>query len=139
MPATVRETVTQLLESTREMIDQILALPPEELALPSSHVCAQGQDLWALLTNDIDHETIHAGQVLEARYEYHSTASPMERLVAEWLKARATFIASFIGMSDEDFNKETAPGAWSYRVIAKHVVELEKHSLKTITSDIASR
>lgn len=139
MPATVRETVTQLLESTREMIDQILALPPEELTLPSSHVCAQGKDLWALLTNDIDHETIHAGQVLEARYEYHSTASPMERLVGEWLKARATFIASFIGMSDEDFNKETAPGAWSYRVIAKHVVELEKHSLKTISDDISSR
>ena len=139
MPATVRETVTQLLESTRDMIDQLLALPAQELAMPSSHVCAQGHDLWALLTNDIDHETIHAGQVLEARYEGQATASPMERLVAEWLVARARFIASFVGLPDEEFNRETAPGAWSYRVIAKHVLELERHSLTTIASDIAAR
>ncbi len=139
MPATVRETVTQLLESTREMIDQILALPPEELVLPSSHVCAQGKDLWALLTNDIDHETIHAGQILEARYENQTTASPMERLVGEWLVARARLIATFVGMPDDDFNKETAPDAWTYRAIAKHILELERHSLKTISADIASR
>lgn len=139
MSETVRETITQLLESTREMCDQLLALPPGEMTLPSSHVCAQGGDLWRLLTNDIDHEVIHAGQVFEARYEGHSTASPMERLVGEWLVARARFIASFVGMSDEAFNGETAPGQWSYRVIAKHIYELEQHSLKTIREDLASR
>jgi uncharacterized damage-inducible protein DinB len=139
MPATVRSTVDQLLESTKEMIDQLLALPIDELPLPSSHACAQGKDLWALLTNDIDHETIHTGQVLEARYEARSTASPMERLVAEWLVARARLIASFVGMSDEEFNGETAPGAWSYEAVAKHVLDLEKHTLKTIGKDISAR
>ena len=139
MAATVRETVRDLLESTRETIDQLLALPPEELSLPSSHVCAQGGDLWALLTNDIDHETIHAGQVYEARYEGHATASPMERLVAEWLIARARFISSFVGLDDDEFNRETAPGGWTYRVVAKHILDLERHSMKTIAEDIASR
>ena len=139
MPETVRETITQLLESTRQMCDQLLALPEDELTLPSSHVCAQGKDLWTLLTNDIDHEVIHTGQVLEARYEARSTASPMERLIGEWLVARAGFIASFLGMSDEEFNGETAPGQWSYRVVAKHIYELEQHSLKTIREDIATR
>ncbi len=139
MPETVRETITQLLESTRQMCDQLLALPQEELTLPSSHVCAQGKDLWSLITNDIDHEVIHAGQVLEARYEARATASPMERLIGEWLVARAGFIASFVGMSDEEFNSETAPGQWSYRVVAKHIYELEQHSLKTIREDIAAR
>ena len=139
MAATVRETVTDLLESTRQMIDELLALPPDELTMPSSHVCAQGKDLWTLLTNDIDHETIHAGQVFEGRYEHGRTASPLERLVAEWLRARATFIASFIGMSDEEFNAETAPGAWTYRAIASHVRGLEGHSLKTIREDVAGR
>ena len=67
MAATVRDTVTQLLESTRDVIDQLLALPIDEIPMPSSHTCAQGKDLWALVTNDIDHETIHAGQILEAR------------------------------------------------------------------------
>jgi hypothetical protein len=139
MAATAREAVRDLLESTRDMIDALLALPSDELAEASSHVCAQGKDLWALLTNDIDHEDIHAGQVFEARYESRVTASPMERLVGEWLKARARFIASFVGLNDEQFNAETAPGQWSYRVIAKHILDLERHSLKTIAEDISAR
>ena len=139
MAATVRDTVTQLLESTREVIDQMLALPIDEIPLPSSHTCAQGKDLWTLITNDIDHETIHMGQVLEARYEARSTASPMERLVAEWLVARARFIATFVGMSDEEFNGESAPGGWTYRGIAKHLIQLDEDSLRTIHADIAQR
>jgi uncharacterized damage-inducible protein DinB len=139
MAATVRDTVTQLLESTRDVIDQLLALPIDEIPLPSSHTCAQGKDLWALITNDIDHETIHMGQVLEARYEARSTASAMERLVAEWLVARARFIATFVGMEDEEFNGETVPGGWTYRGIAKHLIQLDQDSLKTIHADIAQR
>jgi len=45
--------------------------------------------VWPLVTNDIDHEKIHTGQILEARYEAGSTASPVERLAAEWLAERA--------------------------------------------------
>jgi hypothetical protein len=137
MAATVRDNVTQLLESTRDVIDQLLALPIDEIPMPSSHACAQGKDLWALITNDIDHETIHAGQVLEARYEARSTASPMERLVGEWLVARARFIATFVGMDDEEFNSETVPGGWTYRGIAKHLIGLDQDSLRTIRQDVA--
>jgi hypothetical protein len=139
MAATVRDNVTQLLESTRDVIDQLLALPIDEIPMPSSHACAQGKDLWALITNDIDHETIHAGQVLEARYEARSTASPMERLVGEWLVARAKFIATFVGMDDEEFNSETVPGGWTYRGIAKHLIGLDQDSLRTIRQDVAGR
>ncbi len=139
MPATVRQTITQLLESTREVIDELLALPIDEIPMPSSHTCAEGKDLWALITNDIDHETIHAGQVLEARYEARSTASPMERLMAEWLVARARLIATFVGMDDDEFNGETAPGGWTYRGIAKHLIQLDQDSLRTIQADIAGR
>jgi hypothetical protein len=139
MAATVRDNVTQLLESTRDVIDQLLALPIDEIPMPSSHACAQGKNLWALITNDIDHETIHAGQVLEARYEARSTASPMERLVGEWLVARAKFIATFVGMDDEEFNSETVPGGWTYRGIAKHLIGLDQDSLRTIRQDVAGR
>jgi uncharacterized damage-inducible protein DinB len=139
MAATVRGAVRELLESTQEMIDYLLSLPDDEVALPSSHVCAQGGELWHLLTNDIDHETIHAGQVLEARYESRITARPMERLVAEWLKARALFLASFVGMTEDQFNQETAPGGWTYRAVAKHILELERHSIETVKKDIRER
>jgi hypothetical protein len=82
---------------------------------------------------------IHTGQVLEGRYESKLTASPMQRLLAEWLAERARFIGSLIGLTDEQFNSETAPNQWTYRVVAKHVLTLEQDSLKTIASDQAAR
>jgi hypothetical protein len=139
MASTVRGAVRELLEQTVATMDALLEASDRELPLPSSHACAQGKDLWTLITNDIDHEKIHVGQVLEARYEARNTASPMERLIAEWLAERARFIGSLVGLTDEQFNSETAPGQWTYRVIAKHVLALEQDSLKTLASDSAAR
>lgn len=139
MAATVREAIRELLEQTMATMDKLLEASDRELPMPSSHGCAQGKDVWVLLTNDIDHEKIHTGQVLEGRYESRITASPMERLVAEWLAERARFIGSLVGLTDEQFNSETAPGQWTYRVVAKHVLMLERDSLKTIADDQAAR
>jgi hypothetical protein len=41
----------------------------------------------------------------------------MERLLAEWLAERARFMGSLIGLTDAQFNSETAPGQWTSRVI----------------------
>src|ERR1700752_5077130 len=139
MAATVRSAVRELLEQTLATMDTLPEPADRELPLPSSHACAQGKDLWTLITNDIDHEKIHTGQVLEGRYESKITASPMERLIAEWLVERSRFISSLIGLTDEQFNRETAPGQWTYRVVAKHVLMLERDSLKTIADDQAAR
>jgi hypothetical protein len=139
MAATVCGSIRELLEQTMATIDALLATPEGELAMPSTHVCAQGKDLWTLITNDIDHEKIHTGQVLEGRYESRITASPMDRLIAEWLAERTRFIGSLIGLTDEQFNAETAPGQWTYRAVAKHVLALEQDSLKTMTVDRAAR
>lgn len=138
MAATVRGAIRELLEETMTTIDALLATPEGELAMPSSHACAQGKDLWTLITNDIDHEKIHTGQVLEGRYESRITASPRDRLIAEWLAERARFVGSLIGLTDEQFNAETAPGQWTYRVVAKHVLSLEQDSLKTVAADRAA-
>jgi hypothetical protein len=139
MAATVRGAIRELLEQTMTTIDALLEASDHELPMPSSHGCAQGKDVWTLLTNDIDHEKIHTGQVLEGRYESRITASPMDRLLAEWLAERARFIGALIGLSDTQFNGETAPGQWTYRVIAKHVLMLEQDSLKVIASDREAR
>ena len=139
MAATVREAIRELMAQTTATMDALLEASDRELAMPSSHACAQGKDVWTLITNDIDHEKIHTGQVLEGRYESKLTASPMQRLLAEWLAERARFIGSLIGLTDEQFNRETAPGQWTYRVVAKHVLMLEQDSLKTVASDQAAR
>ena len=139
MTPTVSGAIRELLEQTMTTIDALLAATDRELPMPSSHVCAQGKDVWTLLTNDIDHEKIHTGQVLEGRYESRITASPMDRLIAEWLAERARFIGSLVGLTDEQFNRETAPGQWTYRAVAKHVLMLERNSLQTMADDRAAR
>src|SRR3989449_2979743 len=135
MAATVRAAIRELIEQTMVTMDALLEASDRELAMRSSHGCAQGKDVWALITNDIDHEKIHTGQVLEGRYESRITASPMERLVAEWLVERARFASSLVGLTDEQFNRETAPGQWTYRAVAKHVLAVEQDSLKTMAAD----
>ena len=87
MAATVRGAIRELMEQTMMTMDALLE-SDSDLSNSSSHACAQGKDVWTLITNDIDHEKIHTGQVLEARYETRITASPMERLLAEWLAER---------------------------------------------------
>ena len=139
MAATTREAIRELLQQTISTMETLLQASDEELAMPSSHGCAQGKDVWTLLTNDIDHEKIHTGRVVECRFESKITASPMERLVAEWLAERARFVGSLVGLTDEQFNSETAPGEWTYRVIAKHVLALKQDTLRTIASDQAAR
>ena len=139
MAATVHGAIRELLEQSMVTMTALLEASDQELTMPSSHACAQGKDLWTLLANDIDHEKIHTGQILEGRYESRLTASPMQRLVAEWLAERARLIGSLIGLTDDQFNSETAPNQWTYRVVAKHVLTLEQDSLKTIAADQASR
>lgn len=139
MAATVREAIRELMTQTMVTMDALLEAPDPELTMASSHACAQGKDLWTLITNDIDHEKIHTGQILEARYESRITASRMQRLLAEWLEERARLIGSLIGLTDEQFNTETAPGQSTYRVVAKHVLTLEQDSLKTIGADQVTR
>ena len=139
MAATVRGAVRELMEQTMATMDALIEASERELSAPSSHACAQGKDVWTLITNDIDHEKIHTAQVLEGRYESRITASPMQRLVAEWLEERARFVGSLIGLTDEQFNSETKPKEWTYRVVAKHVLTLEQDSLKTIVADRATR
>jgi hypothetical protein len=139
MAATVRGAIRELLEQTMVTVDTLLAASDGELPMPSSHACAQGKDVWTLVTNDIDHEKIHTGQVLEGRYESRLTASPAERLAAEWLVERARLIGALIGLTDEEFNRETAPGQWTYRVIAKHVLTVEQDSLRVLAADQSAR
>jgi hypothetical protein len=139
MGATARGAIRELMEQTMATMDALLEASDRELPMSSSHACAQGKDVWTLITNDIDHEKIHTGQVLEARYESRITASPMQRVVAEWFVERARFVGSLIGLTDEQFNAETAPGQWTYRAVAKHVLVVERDSLKTIAADQAAR
>jgi hypothetical protein len=94
MAATAREAIRELMAQAMATLDVLLEAADPELSKSSSHACAQGKDVWILITNDIDHERIHTGQVPEGRYESRRTASPMELLIADWRAERARFIGS---------------------------------------------
>lgn len=139
MAATVQETIRDLTESTLATLNVLVELADAELAEPSSHACAQGKDVWTLITNDIDHEKIHVGQILEARYEARITQSQMHRLIAEWLMERARLIGALVGFTAEQLDQETAPGGWTYRAVAKHTLRVEESSLQNLLAAIAAR
>lgn len=139
MAESVDETIREMLVSMSTTIEALLALPDGALQAPSSHVCAQGHDIWALLTNDIDHERIHAANVLDARVESRNAASPLARLAGEWLQARAAFVASLVGLDDATFQGASAPGQWTYERIARHLNALEQDSLAAIHADLGAR
>ena len=139
MAATVREAIRELAASMQQTLEALVELADEELAEPSSHPCAQGKDVWTLITNDIDHEKIHVGQILEGRYESRITQTHLERLIAEWLVERARLIGALVGLSDEEFNQETAPGGWTYRQVAEHTRLVEQDSLRNLREAIAAR
>ena len=96
-------------------------------------VCAQGRDLWTLITNDIDHEKIHAGQVIEGRYEARIAQTPMARLAAEWFAERARLIGSLAGLSDEALHTETSPGGWTWLSPTRWLQAVRQRSLATRT------
>ena len=54
MAVTVRGAVRELLDQTMVTMDALLEASDRELPMSSSHPCAQGKDLWTLITNDID-------------------------------------------------------------------------------------
>lgn len=132
MAATVREAIHELVQSSLETLETLLELSDEELDEASDHVCAQGGNVWKLVTNMIDHEKIHAGQVTDGRYESRVTQHPLARLAAEWLEERARFVGSIAGLTDEQFNAPTKDDEWTYRAVAKHVLLVEQDALRSM-------
>src|SRR5258705_10165816 len=130
MAATVRGAIRELLEQTMTTMDALLEASDRELPMPSSHVCAQGKDVWTLIANDIDHEKIHTGQILEARHDSQITASPMQRLVAEWLGERAPPGGPLIGPNREEIQPENPPPPGTYPGGGQHLVTPGKELLK---------
>src|ERR671926_1009131 len=73
MVQTMGEEVTReirnLLQSIDETLKKLAAMPDTLLNEQSEHPCAMGGTVRDLLMHNIDHERMHTGSVLTARYE----------------------------------------------------------------------
>jgi len=67
------------------------------------------------------------------------TASPMQRLIAEWLTERARFMGSLVGLTDEQSTARRRPVSGPTGWLPSHVLAVEQDSLKDDRGGRAAR
>lgn len=124
------ELVQMLFSSLSESLAVLSHLSDAELDDPSEHPCAMGGTVRDLLTHNIDHEQMHAGQVYSLRYSLRKMQkSQVDRLMAETIRARANLIAALIGLDDMDINARSPDDDWTIQQIVEHSIYWERHSI----------
>src|SRR5574341_744087 len=124
------ELVQMLFASLTETLGVLAHLSDAELDDLSEHPCAMGGTERDLLTHNIDHEQMHAGQVYSLRYSMRKMQKgQVDRLMAETLRARANLIASLIGLDDKDLDAQTPDDNWTIRQMIEHTLYWERHSI----------
>jgi hypothetical protein len=130
------QLMDMLLSSLNETLAVLLHLSDAELDDPSDHPCAMGGTVRDLLSHNIDHEQMHAGQIYGLRYSLRKMQNgQVDRLMAETLKARANLIAALIGMDDADLDSHSPDDDWTPREVVEHTLYWERHSI----DDLAER
>ena len=124
------ELVQILISSLSETLGVLAHLSDAELDDLSEHPCAMGGIERDLLTHNIDHEQMHAGQIYSLRYSMKKMQqSQMDRLMAETIKARANLISALIGLDDLDLDRQVPDDDWTVRQIIEHTLYWERHSI----------
>src|SRR5919205_2480908 len=89
----VAREIRNLLQSIDETLKKLAAMPDALLNEKSEHPCAMGGTVRDLLMHNIDHERMHTGSVLTARYELkclqNSQAGGTGRGLPPWVSGRA--------------------------------------------------
>jgi len=137
-----RALIRGLQDAINETLDALAALTDAQLDAACTHPCAHGpgeaSNVWHLLANDIDHEKMHAGQVLSLRHDLREMQTPLQRLLGEWVKERAALIGALVGLPDEALDRRTAPGEWSIREVVEHTLYWERDSLSAALRELAT-
>lgn len=124
------ELIQMLFVSLAETLGVLAHLSDAELDELSEHPCAMGGTERDLLTHNIDHEQMHAGQIYSLRYSMRKMQkSQVDRLMAETIKARANLISALIGMDDLDLDRRVPDDDWTVRQIIEHTLYWERHSI----------
>jgi hypothetical protein len=130
------ELVQMLISSLSETLGVLAHLSDAELDDLSEHPCAMGGTERDLLTHNIDHEQMHAGQVYSLRYSMKKMQkSQVDRLMAETIKARANLISALIGMDDLGLDKQVPTMTWTVRQIVEPHLVLGRHSIDDLAKE----
>lgn len=130
------ELMQMLISSLSETLGVLSHLSDVELDELSEHPCAMGGTERDLLTHNIDHELMHAGQIYSLRYSMRKMQKgQVDRLMAETIRARANLIAALIGMDDLDLYRPVPDDDWTVRQIIEHTLYWERHSIDDLADN----
>lgn len=125
----VIDLVTRLQQSMNETLARLSALTDEHLAHECGHGCAMGDGVRGLLVHNIDHERMHLGQVHDIRFTTKTMQRDyIARLMAEWLRERASLASALVGLPDEALDTKPDDGGWSIREVIEHTLWYENDS-----------
>ena len=115
-------------------------MPDDLLNAKSEHPCSMGGSVRDLLMHNIDHERMHTGSVLTARYELkclqNTRSGEASRILAEWFRERAALIGALMGLPDESLDVPWRDGKYSIREHALHTIYWEQDSVESIVKMI---
>jgi hypothetical protein len=135
-----RDLIRRLQASINETFDRLLMLGEGDLQHACSHPCGRGPagvtSVWHLLANDIDHDRMHAAGILNARHDLRLMQTQPERLLAEWIAARAALAGSLVGLPDDALDLRLEQGEWSFREMVEHVLFWENDSIAAGLQDV---
>jgi hypothetical protein len=130
------QLVEMLVSSLGETLAVLSHLSDAELDDPSGHPCAMGGSVRDLLSHNIDHEQMHAGQVYSMRYSMRKMQKgQVDRLMAETIRARANLIAALIGLDDMDLDTRTLADDWRISQVVEHTLYWERHSIDDLAEN----
>lgn len=130
MSLNTNELIERLQVSLNETLETLAALTDAELDEPSDHICATGGTVRDLLTHNIDHDRMHAGQLFNSRYLLKNMQKgEVHRLMADTVKARAEVLSALLGMPDELLDAAIPDEGWTIREMVEHTIFWERHSI----------
>ena len=133
----VHDLVRRLEDSMRDSFDIIEKIPEEYLDRPCRHGCARGGNVWDLLTHNIEHERMHAGQIIGIRDAMRRLQQDRKsKLLAELYVARATLVAALLGLEDSDLETVPIEGQWSVQQTIEHVLYWDRDSVDDLQAQL---
>ena len=130
MTTQTTELIKRLQLSLAETLETLAALTDVELNEPCDHICATEGSVRDLLTHNIDHDRMHAGQLFSSRYLLKAMQKgEVHRLTAETVRARAELIAALMGMPDDLLDAKIPDEDWTIRDMVEHTIFWERHSV----------
>ena len=141
----VQAYIQRLEAGIQATMAQIGAIPEEYVDAPCRHACARGGAVWDLLTHNIEHERAHHGNIVGVRDSLRRLQQDRKsRLMAEYYIARATLIASLLGLDDAALDEVGPPqrwteGRWTIRQELEHVLATDRGSIDDMRAEFQER